>query len=159
MSSEQPIDAGPGWEIDPETLRPRILDLDAFAHAFADDPHRDILIALHTGDPAAAHELITTKLQSDGGVRLRALLGDTLRDLGRHEEAITAYVDLVEECRGGPREAVMRQHLGKALFTAGRMAEAATEFEAALALRIDSGADPALIESSRRALARAQRDV
>jgi hypothetical protein len=75
---------------------------------------------------------------------------------GDHEAAIAAYRDLLTETVGGPREAVVRQHLGKALFAAGQLAAARAEFGAALRRRVAAGASAGLVASSRMALTRVE---
>jgi tetratricopeptide (TPR) repeat protein len=89
--------------------------------------------------------------------RHRALHADVARDLGRTAEAIATYESIVAETAGTPREAVMTQHLGKAHWAAGNVAEAEAAFERALFLRIDAGAAEDLVASSREARDRARR--
>lgn len=135
--------------IDGATQLPRIVDLPEFRRGLADDPHRDAVEALWCGRPADAARLLGGRERT---VRVRALLADCSRDLGDLETARKDYVVLVAECEGTPWEAVMRQHLGKVLFTAGRPEEAAEQFARALELRELAGADESLLASSRRAL-------
>ncbi|HLR97088.1 MAG TPA: hypothetical protein VK053_21385, partial [Jiangellaceae bacterium] len=66
--------------------------------------------------------------------------------------AIAEYRELIDECAGTAWEAVMRQHLGKALFSASRFTEAGEQFAEALRLREDAGADQDLLTSSHYAL-------
>lgn len=156
--SEPPADVegGPGWVIDGATLLPRITDLAAFREGMASDPLADVVEALWSGDPARASELLHTSEQT---VRVRALRADCARDLGDVDSALASYAELLAECSGSPWEPVLRQHHGKALFTAGRFGEALAEFEAALAMRRASGAPADLLASSEQARDRARQLV
>lgn len=156
MRSDGRLDGGPGWYIDRETLLPVIEDVELFRTAHADDPAVEVLVALWTGRPEDAEKQLRLKLRESDAPRWRALLADALRDQGRTDEAIATYEALVAEVAGTAHEAVMRQHLGKSLFVAGYHAAAARAFERALSLRLEAGADEALVESSRVAVARAR---
>jgi predicted Zn-dependent protease len=92
----------------------------------------------------------------DSPFRLRALAADVRSARGDHEAAIGTYRGLLAEVLGGPREAVVRQHLGKALFAAGQFTAAREEFDAALRRRVAAGASADLVAFSRLALARTQ---
>lgn len=146
------IDAG--WHIDPRSLLPVIDDIEAFRRAHRDDEARDALEALWGGRPGEAEALLRAAAQP-GSPRIRALIADAWRDQGRHDAAIRAYRELVQETAGTRLEATMRQHLGKTYFAAGRHAEALEAFTVALTLRVRDGADPDLIASSRLAVDRA----
>lgn len=86
--------------------------------------------------------------------RLHALLADAWRDQGRTDEAEAVFRRLLLDDAPGPRRATLLQHLGKTLFTAGRVAEAAACFRDALSLRRREGAPPDLIASSQLAVER-----
>jgi tetratricopeptide (TPR) repeat protein len=151
------LEGGPGWMVDPVTLRPVIIDELAFRSGLANDPGLEVLVALWTGEPDKALEALEPLLDAaPDHWRWRALCADARRDLGDHQAAIADYRRLVNEHAGTSREAVLVQHLGKAHFAAGDYASATTWFERALALRTAAGADRALIESSRTALQRAR---
>jgi predicted Zn-dependent protease len=92
----------------------------------------------------------------DSPFRLRALGADVRSARGDHDEAIAVYRDLLAEAVGGPREAVVRQHLGTALFAAGQFTAARAEFDAALRRRLAAGASADRVASSRLALARVE---
>lgn len=139
---------GPGWISDGRTLRPVITDLRAFRDHLSNDPLAAVIEQLWSGHPLEALDLLSAH---DSSARVRALRGDCLRDLGRHAESLEVYRQLVEESVAGPREAVMRQHYGKALLSAGDHHHARQEFAQALLLR-RRGSDDALIASSRQAL-------
>ncbi|MFL1381956.1 MULTISPECIES: hypothetical protein [unclassified Nocardiopsis] len=162
VPSDPPADAparipgGPGWSMDPLSLLPVIDDPAEFRRAHAADPALPLLEELWGGRPERAEPLAHALVAASPTARHRALLADVHRDLGRTARAVAAYEELVEECRGTPREAVMLQHLGKAHFAARDHAAAARAFAAALRLRTAAGADPALIASSRAALHRAR---
>ncbi|XAS75731.1 hypothetical protein V3G39_13865 [Dermatophilaceae bacterium Sec6.4] len=142
------IAGGPGWISDGRTLRPVITDLVVFREHHLEDPLTAAIEQLWSGHPLEAlHQLST----HDASPRVRALRGDCLRDLGRHAEALEVYRQLIKESEGGPREAVMRQHYGKALLSAGDPHHARQEFFQALHLR-RLGSDDALIASSQQAL-------
>lgn len=145
---------GPGWHVDPTSLRPVLDDEPAFRAHHGDDPFVDALVLLWTGRPREAEAALATTPCPER--RRRALLADAWRDQGRHAEALAAYERLVGETAGTPSEATMRQHRGKALLAAGRPGEAVRELSAALAARTAAGADDDLVASSRLALARAR---
>lgn len=144
-----------GWHIDERTLLPVIDDEEVFRTAHSEDPALDALVSLWSGRPRDAEHLLRDLLAREDSSRFCALLADSLRDQGHHEEAITTYRALVSDSIDSAREAVMRQHLGKAYFVAGDVEQALREFTQALDLRIRINADSALIESSRLAVARA----
>jgi tetratricopeptide (TPR) repeat protein len=145
---------GPGWRVNPDTLLPEITDVARFRAALADDPCRDVLTALWSGDPRTALELVTSMLASDPThPRLLALQADCLRDCGDVAAARAQYEGLVAAHVGTEREAAMVQHLGKTLFVARDYAAAADCFARALELR-DRIGDAELIASSRLALDR-----
>ncbi|GAB2756764.1 tetratricopeptide repeat protein [Nocardioides pakistanensis] len=149
------IEAGPGWHIDARTLQPVIDDLEVFTSAHQDDPALEALTLLWTGRPNDAEAAIRQAMPRGDSLRFRALLADTWRDQGRTDDAVEAYQQLVRETAGTASEAVMRQHLGKAQFAAGRYRDARMSFEQALELRVAAGAERALVQSSRAAAARA----
>lgn len=150
------VPGGPGWVIDGETLLPRVVDVQELRRGLADDPLRDAVEALWDGRPDEAEVLLRRHPPT---VRVHALLADCRRDQGRAADAVDSYRVLLTECTGTAREPVMRQHLGKALFAAGRPAEAAEQFALALAQREAAGADEELLRSSRHALQVARRRV
>lgn len=156
MTSDSRLQGGPGWYIDRETLLPGIEDEDLFRAAHANDPAVEILVALWTGNPEQAEAEIRRRFAEAETPRLRALLADAWRDQGRTDDAIAAYEELVCEVAGTGHEAVMQQHLGKALFVAGRYDEAARVFEQAYELRTAAGAEPALVNSAKTAAERAR---
>lgn len=156
MTRSPSVEGGPGWHIDADTLLPVIEDVELFRAALEDDPAVDVLVALWSGDPVQAEAEIRRLLAEGETPRLRALLADSWRDQGRKDEAVAAYEELVSQAAGTPHEAVMQQHLGKALFVAGRFDEAADAFENALRLREAAGVDERLINSSKAALERAR---
>lgn len=139
---------GPGWVIRAADLRPVITDPEAFREGLRDDPLLDALERLWGGDPDGALRLLRPL---DPSVRVRALRADCRRDLGDVAAAVREYDRLVAECAGTPREAVLRQHRGKALLAAGAAARAVEDFTIAVALR--QGADPALLASAEQGLA------
>jgi tetratricopeptide (TPR) repeat protein len=155
MTPGRRVEGGPGWHIDGETLLPVLHDVAAFREAHRDDPALEALVALWSGHPETAERELR-RLADPDSPRLRALLADAWRDQGRTGEAVDAYRELVEEAVGTPREAVLRQHAGKALFAAGRHEEALHEFELALSLRVAAGAEEPLVASSRAAVERAR---
>jgi predicted Zn-dependent protease len=122
------------------------------------DPADVVLDALVTGrlDEALRRADRLGASSPDATFRLRALGADVRSARGDHEEAIAVYRGLLAASVGGPREAVVRQHLGKALFAAGQLTAAQDEFRAALRRREAAGASAGLVASSRLALARVQ---
>lgn len=143
------VAGGPGWVIDGTTLLPRVTDVEQLREGLAQDPLGEAVELLWTGRPAAAESLLR---RHEPTLRVRALLADCRRDSGDVTGAVDDYRRLVAESGGTPWEAVVRQHLGKALFVAGRVADAAEEFARALALREAAGAEEGLLASSRHAL-------
>jgi len=118
------------------------------------DPADQVLAALVTGRLDDAQRLVAASWTADPSFRLRALAADVRCARGDHEAAIDAYRVLLAETVGGPREAVVRQHLGKALLAAGRLTDAQEQFEQALRRREAAGAAADLVASSRLALDR-----
>jgi hypothetical protein len=156
VTKRKRVEGGPGWYVDGQTLLPVIEDVELFRAALQDDPAVDVLVALWSGNPKRAETEIRQQLAERETPRLRALLADAWRDQGMTAEAVAAYEELVNQVVGTSHEAVMQQHLGKALFVAGRFDEAARAFETALGLRLETGADEHLVNSSRVALERAR---
>ncbi|MCO1338775.1 hypothetical protein BJH93_07720 [Kocuria polaris] len=141
--------------MDEKSLLPVIDDLGAFRREFRNDPVVDVLIYLWSGRPQLAEDLLNAMAPPASSFRLRALLADTWRDQGRYDEAIAAYRELVAAAAGTAREAVMRQHLGKAHFARGEYSRALECFEDALELRVREKADADLVASSQLAVRRA----
>ena len=147
------VGGGPGWQLDPATRRPVITDESAFRSLHAADPALEVLVALWSGDPDKALEVLGPLLDSaPDHWRWRALRADARRDLGDHHTAIADYLRLVSEHAGTGQEPVLVQHLGKAYFAAEDYVSTVNCFERALDVRTAAGADPSLVESSRRAL-------
>ncbi|MDR2256273.1 MAG: hypothetical protein LBE25_09785 [Arthrobacter sp.] len=136
-----------GWDIDPETLRPRIVDREQFRLHLDGDELLPVLELLWGGSPRAALALVADHPVT---LRTRALTADCLRDLHRHAEAVSIYDELFLETDGTPRATVMLQHRGKAHFAAHQWPQAAADFAQAAALR--GHADPELLASSLHAL-------
>lgn len=143
---------GPGWVIRGADLRPAITDLEEFRRGIAADPLARALELLWSGAPGRALRALAAQ---EATPRVRALRADCLRDLGEAARAVAEYDRLLAEVRGTPREAVMRQHRGKALLAAGRPAQAQEDFERVVELR--TGGDPALLASAHQALEFARR--
>ena len=154
--SREPLDIGNGLGIDPVTLRTVVLDEAVFSAGpgSSPEPADRLFAALVTGRLDEAQELADELLAGDPGFRVRALAADVLIARGDHAAAVAEYRRLARESAGIPREAVARQHLGKAFFAAGEWQSARTEFAAALRLREASGAPADQLASSRLALAR-----
>ena len=92
---------------------------------------------------------------------LRGQRGGVISALGRHEQAIAelhrvvAQLEAITPLDGHSSLADARMYLGRALFDAGRPAEAEAVFRAALAFRARSGGDPRSRATSECELARA----
>ena len=144
--------------IDPVTLRTVVGDPEVFAASVesSTDPADTVLESLMAGrlDEALRRADRLGGSSADSPFRLRALAADVRSARGDHDAAIGAYRDLLAGTTGGPREAVVRQHLGKALFAAGQLTAAAEQFELALRRRTAAGASAELVASSRLALDR-----
>lgn len=126
------------------------------------DPVLDVIGPLFRGDLDAAQtalDRISADAEPKVQFRLRALGADILRDRGQFAEAVTRYELLLADYAGTSREAVLRQHLGKAYFVAGDFSAARDDFAAALQLRRMQGADADLTESSFIALGRADEEI
>jgi len=154
-----PIPGGPGWQMNGDTLRAEVTDLSMFLAAHADDPFLDVVVALFQSEPGAARaalDPILTKAPAD--IRLLALEADVWRDEGRFDEASDRYRRLIWGTSRPSLLATLTQHLGKVHFAARQFGDAAECFERAIALRVDNGASVDLVESSRRALERANEE-
>jgi len=142
------VAGGPGWIIRGADLRPAITDLDTFRAGIAEDPLTKPIELLWTGDTDAALRALGLLEQTP---RVRALAADCRRDRGETAVAVQEYDLLVAECLGTAREAVMRQHRGKALLANGEAERAVEDFERAVELR--RTADPVLRASAEQGLA------
>lgn len=142
--------------MDARTLLPVIEDLEEFRTAHAQDRALPVLTELWSGRPEEAEPLALALVRDEPTFRHRALLADVRRDLGRVARAVAEYGELIEECRGTAREALMWQHLGKAHFVGQDYPKAAQAFETALDLRLRDAAPEDLVASSRMALRRAR---
>jgi hypothetical protein len=142
------VAGGPGWVIRTADLRPAITDVQAFRASMADDPLVEPIELLWSG---RARDALRQLEEMTRSVRVRALIADCRRDLGDHFGAVRDYDQLVAECAGTEREAVMRQHRAKALLVAGCAGRAVDDFRLALELR--RGGDPALLASAQQGLA------
>lgn len=140
--------AGPGWVIDGRTLLSRVTDPAAFREGMAQDPLREAIEALWSGQPQTARSLLAAAASS---VRVRALRADCTRALGDTARAVQEYADLLAEQTGSPWEPVLRQHYGKALLADGQTGRARETFETAYALRLREGSTPDQLASSAQA--------
>lgn len=148
------VDGGPGWIIRAADLRPAVTDLDAFRAGLAGDPLAEPIELLWTGNARAALHGLESLQQTP---RVRALAADCRRDLGDTALAVGEYDVLVAESLGTAREAVMRQHRGKALLANGEIRRAIEDFQQAVELR--RTADPVLLASAEQGLAVARSRV
>jgi tetratricopeptide (TPR) repeat protein len=117
-------------------------------HAYAGQAAR----VLHRHEAAIAH--LTRALELEPSPRARIRLGEAYRCADRLDEASAELETALAESRQTPLEDFALQHLGKALTDAGRGQAAVDALERALRLRRAKG-DPALVESTERALERA----
>ncbi|MDO5645126.1 MAG: tetratricopeptide repeat protein [Dermabacter sp.] len=161
LSPEAPTPHAPGssghasWRIDPDTLRPRIIDLAAFREEFDGDPAGPILEALWRGDPDRAEELLLHLLGGAApSTRFAAILADIHRDQGRTDLSVTEYRDILERTRGTQFEALTLHMLGKSLFAGGRFEEAQHLFTRAFELCVLEGASPEFMEASMTSIRR-----
>jgi tetratricopeptide (TPR) repeat protein len=141
------VDGGPGWIIRAANLRPVVIDLDAFRAGLAGDPLAEPIELLWTGNAGAALHVLELLQQTP---RVRALAADCHRDLGDTALAVGEYDVLVAESLGTAREAVLRQHRGKALLANGEAERAIEDFQQAVELR--RTADTVLLDSAEQAL-------
>ena len=151
---EDDVAGGPGWIIRAADLRPVVTDLEAFRAGLAEDPLAEPIELLWTGNAGAALQVLDVLRQTP---RVRALAADCHRDLGDTAHAVSEYDVLVAECVGTAREAVMRQHRGKALLANGETERAVEDFQRAVELR--GTADPVLLASAEQGLAVARARV
>ena len=143
-----------GYEFDPHTLRAVLTDEAAFREANAGDPGLEALIALYSGRAADAEAMFAELCAADPGkIRWRALLADARSVLGHHHASERAYRELITESVNDAQRATLVQHLGKVLFDAGRIAEAAACFAEALSARRALGVPEDQLASSELALA------
>lgn len=149
---------GIGWHHDPLSLRPVLDDERSFRAAYADDVAIDAVVSLFDGRPHDAELQLRELLAGDPhNRRLIALLADARRDQGHYDEAEATYRGLIDTEHDGLRRAAFVQHLGKTLYAAGRLAEAAACFSESLAARRALGADADQLASSELALRAASR--
>ena len=154
----RPLELGSGLGIDRVTLRTVVTDPAVFAATVGSspDPADRLLAALVTGRLDDAQRLADELLVGDPSFRVRALSADVLSRRGDHVGAVARYDELLAGAVGGPGEAVVRQHLGKALFEAEEWAAAREQFATALRLRETAGAPADQVASSRLALQRTE---
>ena len=124
------------------------------SEGLAEDPLAEPIELLWTGNAGAALQVLDVLRQTP---RVRALAADCHRDLGDTAHAVSEYDALVAECVGTAREAVMRQHRGKALLANGETERAVEDFQRAVELR--RTADPVLLASAEQGLAVARARV
>ena len=154
-----PIPGGPGWQMNGDTLRAELTDLDAFLSGHAGDRCVHVLAALFRGDVGGARSALAPLLAANpDNPRLLALEADIWRDEGRFDAAADRYRRLIWGCTQPLMQATLTQHLGKVHFAAGQYADAAECFRRALQLRDQHRAADDLVESSRRALERADEE-
>jgi len=119
--------------------------------------------ALHTYAGQAARLLgrnesaishLSRALDLEPSPQARIRLGEAYRCADRPDDALSELTAALAGARETPYEDFALQHLGKALLDAGRGREAVEVLAAALELRRAKG-DPLLVESTERALARA----
>ena len=143
-----------------DDLRGEITDLDAYMTTYADDPYLRVVVALFQRDTAAARAAIDPLLaHAPDDLRLLALEAEIWRDEGRFDDAADRYRRLIWGANRPTLQATLTQHLGKVHFAAGQFTDATECFQRALTLRVDNGASTDLVESSRRALARAREEA
>lgn len=143
------------WEIDEQTLLPRIVDQEAFQEEFCDDPYLDAIVALWSGST----EEIPAKLTGDDSPRARVLVAESHARAGEFAVSCEKFADLIDEFEGSAREAVIRQHYGKALFLAGGFEDAREQFTKACELRMTADVDDDLIRSSTFAIKRCDEEI
>ena len=152
----RPLELGSGLGVDRVTLRTVVTDPAAFSATVgaSADPADRLLAALVTGRLDDAQRLADELLVGDPSFRVPALSADVLSRRGDHVGALARHRELLTEVVGSPREAVVRQHLGKTLFDAGEWLRAREQFAAALRLRETADAPADQVASSLLALQR-----
>lgn len=158
-TSDWPAGGFPGVRINPETLRPEIVDEDACAAALAAStlPCDLVFVRLVQGRASEAAELLAQARCGDPcAFRLRLLEADLLSAAGSFAGSAELYRQLLLETHGTPEEAAVLQHQGRSCFAAGRPAAAVESFARALDLRVALAEDAALIYASAVALQRAR---
>ena len=141
------------------SLLGEITDLEVFVAAHAADRCVHVLAALFQRDPHGARAALAPLLaESPDSQRLLALEADVWRDEGRFDEAADRYRRLIWGSSRPLQQATLTQHLGKVHFMAGQFTDAAECFARALRIREEHGANDGLVESSRRALERAEEE-
>lgn len=154
----------PAYVIDEESLREELLDEEEtreWVEETPQDPHAVALLrmlgeldaALAAGQDRVHEREPGTPEWATAAIRLAHVHHWRGEFVEAHE-----LLDAAEEVLVGDiaRTALVHQHRAKALFDAGRYAEAQREARRAVALR-EQGGDPGLIRSSRQALARIDR--
>ncbi|WP_284977955.1 tetratricopeptide repeat protein [Arthrobacter sp. fls2-241-R2A-200] len=157
--SDWPTGGFPGVRMNPDTLLPVVVNEDAMAAALvaSNDPADHIMALLLEDQPKEAAELLAEARYKDPeSFQLRIFEAEVLRATSRLGRAIQLFRQLLHEVQGTPREALVRQYLGRAYFVSGNAVAASEEFARALDLRVAMAADAALIYSSTVALQRAR---
>lgn len=155
---------GPGWHLDPDSLLPVLHDAARFRQAHADDPAVEVLVALWSGQPDRAAELLEQLVVPDPTWRLQALAADVIRARGNPSAALLILEKLIDQYRYRPPEATLAQQIGLAHYTAEAFPAAAQWFRRALDLRTRAGptataTDPGLAIPPAQALHRALAQV
>lgn len=155
-------DAGfPGIAVDPETLNAVVVDEERCHAALeAGGSLEDrAVVELARGHVNEAAELIVeARYRDPESFQLKVLELDVLRLGNRNDRALERARQILAEVKGTPREAVVRQYLGKIQFSRGQFAAAEDAFTKALELRVAAAADASLIYSSTVALGRAREE-
>lgn len=107
----------------------------------------------------AAEVVAEARLMDPSNLRLRILDTEVSRWNGDTERAINRLRRLQEEFAGTDAEADVLQQLGADFYSTGDIKAAATRFKAAWLGREAAGADPRLIECSRRSFELAQLEL
>lgn len=159
--------------IDPETLHDvptRPAELAAWVAAARDVPlpsdlaarrrhHTDVGVAARlAGDLTLAERELTVAAKLAAGesptaaLRARIRLAHVWQWQGRYAEATEELANCVADAATPADRAFAHQHAGKCAYDTGDVDRAAAHFQAALRLRLASGAERELVESSRVAL-------
>lgn len=149
-----------GIRISPHDLNYHVVDEESVQHTWetSENESDKVLIALAREQYRTAAGLIAdARLRDPASMWLQILEADVVAVSHNADRAIQVLKQVLDRVRGVPlEEAMVRQHLGKAYFSARNYRLAAVQFDAALNLRVEHRAGAELLYSTTVALGRSR---